>query len=391
MIDKALKEHFLIVKKSSLFKEYYENIDLTSNIPVMEKHILRKILNTQFDIQTESRGVYLVRSGGSSTQPLVFPVDIQENLYQRELLAVELLKSGIISPKTIALNIFSYKDMYRTAGILDDILEKCYATTIAVSSNASFETMYRLGLNFKVSMLMGTPSKLSLFAKYLLDNNLSLEIPELLFAGEYLLDAQIELFKKVFKTQQIHSLYGSAETGIWGWSTHSENLTSYETLDDVIVEIENPDKDGNGLIVVTNLFRKRFPLFRYAMGDIGKLEYHNEKQVLILKSRETKSFSVDANSYFLNDFDWLLELVNRFQIQLSLLSPVKTEIKFLLVKNDFQEKDTKVLLFKITEKISAILSLNSTFAKLKVEFVSEFDLYSNPTTSKTPSLIDFRK
>ncbi|MFK7946328.1 MAG: hypothetical protein AB8G11_01970 [Saprospiraceae bacterium] len=390
MIDKALKEHFLIVKESSLFKEYYENIDLTSNIPVMEKHILRKILNTQFDIQTESRGVYLVRSGGSSTKPLIFPVDIQENLRQRELLAVELLKSGIISPKTIVLNLFSYKDMYRSAGILDDILEKCYATTIAVSSNTSFETMYRLGLKFKVSMLMGTPSMLSLFAKYLLDNNLSLEIPELLFAGEYLLDAQIELFKNVFKTQQIHSLYGSAETGIWGWSTHSENLTSYETLDDVVVEIENPDKEGNGVIVVTNLFRKRFPLFRYAMGDIGKLEYRNEKQVLILKSREAKSFSVDANSYFLNDFDWLLELVNRFQIQLSLLSPVKTEIKFLLVKNDFQEKDTNVLLFKITEKISTILNLKSTFAKLKVEFVSEFDLYSNPTTSKTPSLIDFR-
>ena len=61
-----------------------------------------KILNTQFDIQAESRGVYLVRSGGSSTQPLGFPVDIQENLYQRELLAVELLKSGIISSPKVS-------------------------------------------------------------------------------------------------------------------------------------------------------------------------------------------------------------------------------------------------------------------------------------------------
>lgn len=390
MIDERLIEHFSLVKNTPLFKDFYKNIDIQDDAPVIEKHILRERLKTKFDIQAEAKGVYLVRSGGSSAKPLIFPVDIQENLHQRELLAAELIKARIFSPKSIVLNIFSYKEMYRSAAILDDLLERCDATTIPVSSHTSYDVMYHLGQHFGVNMIIGTPSMLSLLAKYVLDNNLSLKIDELLFAGEYLLDSQIKLFKKVFETKQIYSLYGSAETGIWGWSSHPNNLVVYETLDDVIIEIEQPDEEGNGLIVVTNLIRKRFPIFRYAMGDIGKLEYRDNKQILILKSREAKSFSIKANSYFLNDFDWLLKSVSRFQIQLSLRSSTQTEVLFLLVKDDFNAKNTDIFLTEMTEKLTYIFGEDALEIKLTLRFISEFDLYSNTTTSKTPNIVDFR-
>lgn len=390
MIDERLIEHFSIVKKSPLFKDFYKNINLQDDAPVLEKHILREILKTKFDIHAEAKGVYLVRSGGSSAKPLIFPVDIQENLHQRKLLAAELLKAGIFSPKSIVLNLFSYKEMYRSAAILDDLLERCEATTIPVSAHTSYNTMYHLGQRFGVNMIIGTPSMLTLLAKYVLDSNLSLKIDNLLFAGEYLLDSQIKLFKTVFETKQIYALYGSAETGIWGWSSHSNDLVVYETLDDVIVEIEQPDSEGNGLIVVTNLIRKRFPIFRYTMGDIGKLEYRKNRQVLILKSREAKSFSIKASSYFLNDFDWLLESVSRFQIQLSLHPSTQTEVLFLLVKDDFNAKNTTTILAKMTEKLTYIFGEDASEITLTLRFVSEFDLYSNTTTSKTPNIVDFR-
>lgn len=356
----------------------------------MEKHTLREILKNNFDLQAESQGVYLVRSGGSSDKPLVFPVDIEENLYQRELLAIELKKYGMFSSKTVGLNLFSYRDMYRTAAIIDDILERCSATTIALGSGSSFELMYNTAIEFGANILMGTPSKLTLFAKYLSENNLNLAVKDLLYAGEYLLPSQVKLFKKVFNTKQIYSLYGSAETGIWGWSTYSENATSFEILEDIIVEIEHPDENGNGLIVVTNLLRKRFPVIRYLMGDIGHLKNEQEKRILTLKSREPKSFSIDANSYFLNDFDILLETIDRFQIQLSSNTPVQTAVNFLLIKADFDEEKANSILDKVRKELSLIFEMNPTFLNLQVELVSASDLYSNPTTSKTPILIDFR-
>lgn len=388
MRNKRLQEHFSIVKESSLFKKHYEKVAINITPSPIEKSTLRNVLEENFNLQKEEKGVYLVRSGGSTDKPLIFPVDIKENLQQRKLLADELLAYGMFSSKTIALNVFSYEGMYRSAAILDDILEKCNATTIAASSKASFEFMHTAAINFKVNFIIGTPSVLTLFANYVLDNNLKIQIENLLFAGEYLLKSQAEIITKAFHTKYIYSLYGSAETGIWGWSTYTENTTSFEVLDDVIIEIENPDEEGNGKVIVTNLLRKRFPVFRYFVGDIGRLEYKKNRQILTLKSREAKSFSIEANSYFLDDFNVLLKSVERFQIQLRLLPNLKTELKFLCIKNT-SDKSTTVLK-TITKQLHHILDMNVTYSILKIEFVPETDLYINTITSKTPIIVDFR-
>lgn len=390
MIDQRLQDYFSVVRESSLFKNYYKNVDEPSTVAVMEKHVLRDVLETEFNLQLENRGVYLVRSGGSTDKPLIFPVDIKENLYQREILAQQLIQYGMFSSKTIALNLFSYCDMYRSAGILDDILERCQATTIPLGSKSSFDFMHTTCLKFKPNMLIGTPSVLTLFAQYLSEQNLSISVDHLMFAGEYVLDSQVKLFQKVFHTQRIYSLYGSAETGIWGWSTYSGPSTSFEILDDIIVEIANPDTAGNGTIIVTNLLRKRFPVFRYTMGDIGRLEYKNNKRILTLKSREPKSFSIEANSYFLNDFDGLLNLIDRFQIQLYNVSAVLTRLKFLIVKADCKKDETHDIEQMVIHALHQTLDLNPSFLQLEVELVSESDLYANPTTSKTPAIVDFR-
>lgn len=380
-----LKQHFTLVKNSYLFKELYKNEEESSVLP-LEKHVLRKILKDNFSLQKESKGVYLVRSGGSSSKPLIFPVDIKENLYQRSLLAKELVKYGMFSSKTIALNLFSYKGMYRTAAILDDILERCDATTISLGASSSFELVYNTAKQFKATILMGTPSKLVLFANYLMENNLELEVNNLMYAGEFLLKSHAELLKKVFRAQKIYSLYGSAETGIWGWSTYSETTTSFEILDDIVVEIEKPDEEGSGTLVVTNLLRKRFPVFRYLMGDIGKLIDKEGKRILVLKSRESKSFSIDSEAYFLNDFDWLYEEINRYQIQLRNPSEVAIEIEFLLVEAPGKMIDKN----QIRKKLQAIFQIYTPNITLIINAVKESDLYVNNTTSKTPLIVDFR-
>jgi phenylacetate-CoA ligase len=331
-----------------------------------------------------------VRSGGSSTKPLIFPVDIQENLYQRKLLAIELVKYGMFSSTTIAINLFSYKGMYRTAAIVDDVLEKCNATTISLGASSSFELAYNSAIQFKGNMLMGTPSKLTLFANYIIDNNLILKVDNLMYAGEFLLASQVKLLKKAFNIKKIYSLYGSAETGIWGWSTYSEKETSFGVLDDIIIEIDKKNEKGDGAIVVTNLLRKRFPVFRYLMGDVGCLNYVNNKRVLTLKSRESKSFSVDSESYFLDDFDWLYKIVDRFQIQISLISPVETDITFLLIKENQPINEENKKLNKIRNELIQIFDVNAEIITLSLNFVEESALYMNNTTSKTPTFVDFR-
>lgn len=390
MNSAGLKEHFQQVKTSALWKDYYENMEDFSMAPVLDKQVLRETLLAKFRLQEEASGVYLVRSGGSTQKPLVFPVDIQENLAQRQLLANELVANGVFSSRTIALNVFSYGEMYRTASIMDDILDRCSATTLALSASATYEAMAAACAEFLPNTIMGTPSKLVLFAKFLQKEGISYSFGSVLFAGEFLLPSQQEILSEVFQPKTIYSMYGSTETGIWAWAQYSQNPRAFYFLKEVVIEIFNPDSEGYGEIVVTNLIRKRFPLFRYRMGDIGKLTEKNGREVLLLKEREQKSFSLHESAYFLHDFEPLLQHVDRFQIQLSMKTDLLTELRFLLVKSQVSLAEKVKLIQELKQGIDHIIEWDPRFTAIDVEVVTEEALYINPTTSKTPFIIDFR-
>lgn len=386
----ALKEHFQHVRTSAWWRDFYQDTEDFSLAPVLDKQTLQETLASKFKLQEEENGVYLVRSGGSTQKPLVFPVDIRENLAQRQLLANELVANGVFSSRTVALNVFSYGDMYRTASILDDILDRCSATTLPLSANATYEAMADASIHFRPDMLMGTPSKLVLFAKFLQKEGISCSFDNILFGGEFLLPSQQEILSEVFQPKAVYSMYGSTETGIWGWAHYSRNPRAFHFLKDVVIEIFNPDSEGYGEMVVTNLIRKRFPLFRYRMGDIGKLIEENGRQVLLLKEREQKSFSLHESAYFLHDFEPLLKGVDGFQIQLSLKTDLLTELRFLLVKSQISPPEKEQMIRNIAQGIEGIIESDPKFIDIEVEVVTEEALYINPVTSKTPLIIDFR-
>lgn len=386
MINPLLNQYYQIVRQSELFSPYYFDHEDYQNAPLVGKKELIYLLNDNFDLHSQKQGVYLVRSGGSTQKPLVFPVDIAENLEQRAALASALKQAGVFTPKTIALNMFGYMDMYRTAAIMDDLLERCSATTLVASAGLPYEDAYQMALNFKPNLLLATPSKLFLFAQYLKKHQLSLFISNLLFGGEFLPPSHIKLFEDVFGTRQIYSLYGSAETGIWAWCDYSRSPSLFRVIDGLVVEPNDPDADGYGSLLVSNLFRKRFPIFRYNTGDIGKWVEVDGQIYLELKGRSSNSFMFNECNYELDDFNAVLKDVERFQIQ---ITPHEghTSIKFMLVADVANNDKTAYIELKVKE-------INKVFGyKVKnLEVLAGIDLnfYTNATTSKTPIIIDHR-
>ncbi|TWI95951.1 phenylacetate-CoA ligase [Mucilaginibacter frigoritolerans] len=388
MNDQHLSDYYAIARASSLFNSFYADYPDYYDAPILDKKVLIKLLDAHFDLQNEARGVYLVRSGGSTQKPLVFPVDIEENLEQRKVLARALTNDHIFSPNTIALNMFGYMDMYRTAAILDDILEKCQATTLAVSANVKYEDAYDTALHFKPNFIFGTPSKLFLFAQHLKKNGQKLLIKNLLFAGEFLLPSYIQVFKEYLGTTNIYSIYGSAETGIWAWSDYSNNPSLFKVIDGLLTEIINPDADGYGNILVTNLFRKRFPVFRYSLGDVGRLITINGINYLELKTREKGSFTLYESNYSLDDFKDVLEDADNFQIQLLTNSDLHVEVKFMLLK-DLPEPEIKQFEVAKLKQVQDVLGYK--LRHLHVLAGKELDFYTDRVTCKTPLIADFRR
>lgn len=386
---KSVQEYFEHVRSSGLYGDFYSGITDYGDAPILEKEKLQSILLSNFDLHAEARGVYLVRSGGSTQKPLIFPVDIEENLEQRRRLANELLAAKILSPKTIAMNLFSYGLIYRTAAIMDDILEKSEATTLPLSAEAKNADVHESILHLKPNMIMGSPSRLILFANYLREQSLRVDVPAVLFGGEYLFPSAVPLFNEYFGTKQIFALFGSAESGIWAWSDYSREPSMYRVLNDIHVEIADPDPEGFGRVIITNLMRKRFPVFRYEIGDIGKLIRVDEKQFLQLKSRVQNSFSIDSTKFYVEDFGSLTADADSFQLQLSSDAEGRQILTLLLVKN-MQMQEQEMYASKKQNELNSIMHFSKDSVELQLRLVAPDELYRNKVTSKTPQLVDFR-
>jgi phenylacetate-CoA ligase len=386
MINSLLKQYYQNVRQSDLFRSYYLDYEDYQNAPIVGKKELIKLLNDHFDLHNQEHGVYLVRSGGSTHKPLVFPVDIAENLEQRAALAMALQQAKVFTPKTIALNMFGYMDMYRTAAIVDDLLERCNATTLVASASLPYEDAYQMALNFKPDLLLGTPSKLFLFAQYLKKHQLRLSINNLLFGGEFLPPSHVKLFEDIFGTRQIYSLYGSAETGIWAWCDYSRSPSLFSVIDGLVVEPSSPDAGGYGSLLVSNLFRKRFPIFRYNTGDIGKWVDVGGQLYLELKGRSSNSFMFNECNYELDDFNGVFADVEQFQIQI-VPHEGHTAITFMLV-TDLANADKGVYVEQKLQQLYDIFGYK--VKKLEVLAGNDLNLYTNAITGKTPVIVDHR-
>lgn len=390
-MDRSIwQRYFNHCKAHPFYQGLYEGITDYRDAPVLPKNTLMDVLQTRFRVRDEAQGVYLVRSGGSTQRPLVFPVDIRENLAQRQVIAQALLRENILTPRTVALNLFTYGLMYRTASILDDIFERCGATTLPISAEASNADVAAAITHFEPDMVFGSPSRLALFAQHAKDHGLRVRLPDMLFAGEFLLPSYARLFAEVFRTQHIHALYGSAETGIWAWCRYSEKPGLYKVIDGVGVEIWDADADGFGNIVVTNFLRQRFPLFRYGLGDIGRWTEHDGQRYLELRSRNEQSFFLDSSNLYTDDFHEITAGADTYQIQLSSGENVRNVLRLLLV-HPMPEAHKESFLKEKNRQLRTVLHLNRQLVDAHVELAGVHELHMNRVTSKIPRVVDFRK
>lgn len=389
-----LREAFDHARRHPLLRERYAAACGIHDAPALDKRDLLEALQDFRPGDGEGGlspgGLYLVRSGGSTRAPLVFPVDIRENHRQREALAAALRQAGMFDARTVALNVFGYADLYRSAAIMDDLLERCDATSLPMSAHARDEDLVATADRFAPTHLLGTPSRLSLLARHLRDNGRTLDIPHLLYAGEFLRTSQLEAMREAFGTRRVWSLYGAAETGIWGWCDVDAHPGVFGVLPGVIVEILDPDADGCGDIAVTNTFRHRFPLFRYRLGDVGRRVWIDGVEHLELRARAARSFQFGELKHDLDDIADFAAGAERHQLWLDNGEDGRERVRLRLVM-----PAGEVLADDALEQRSlglrALLQCSVRVADVRVACVAPDALHIDPATSKMPALVDLRR
>lgn len=375
---------FEAARAHPFYRDVYRDCSGIDDAPAIDKRDLLPVLQA-FSLRDEPRGVYLVRSGGSTQAPLIFPVDIAENHAQRAALAERLRAAGVFGPGTIALNVFGYSDLYRTAAIFDDLLERCDATSLPLSAHAQYADMLAAARRFAPTHVLGTPSKLALLAHHLAEHGVALDIPQLLYGGEVLRAGTLALLRDMLGTRQAWSLYGSAESGIWAWCDATRRPGLFETLPGIVVEVLDPDADGDGTLAISNGYRRRFPLFRYRPGDVGRQVEIDGVRYLQLRGRDARSFHFDELAYDLDTVAALLEGTDAWQLQLRTDDGGRDCVTVLLTDGD------EALCTRVAARLERLFRRSADAGAVAARIVPLATLHLDPATAKTPAIVDLRR
>jgi phenylacetate-CoA ligase len=360
--------------------------------PVLKKEDLYSRLASARAGGLDRGALYYSRSGGTTTgRPLFFPAGIEENHAQRRKIARHLGASGVLSRASTAVNVCPIVRMYRTMEIFTEIGELCGATMLPMAAIAEDEEVAEIAIQFGANTLIGMPSRLVAFARFLHEKEIALRIDTILFGGEFLPPGKRRLLSSVLGAKRFSALYGSAELGIVAWQSDLSEAPIYRFPRDILhVEIVSPDADGYGAIVATNLLRERFPIIRYDTGDVGRIvESHGDAVTIELQGRQSDSFLIGENDYTVGDFAAVLADVAEFQIQIHFdEARFRDVIRFCLVPGELPVPEEKRV--EVERTIREILQGHESVYWAEVALVGPESLVRAAGTSKTPAIVDSR-
>ena len=295
--------------------------------------------------------------------------------------------AGVFTPTTIAVNLFNYKHLYRSASIFDDFLERCDATSIGLGAITPDEFVVNFCHRLHPDTVVGTPSRLYQLAAHVSEAGVDLRLPRAVFGGEVMSAEYLTELRAALGLERLFGVYASVENGSWGYCDHDRDGPLYRVVEEIVhVEIEDPDEHGVGNLVVTNTMKRRFPVLRYRNGDRGRLVERDGHRYVDLAGRGAYTFRVNHRAMTEADFAPVVGGATNYQIQLSLTAERRTRVDVLVVPASAPtagELDAK--------RRSLATVLNGVDVDRDVRFVTPRELQTSPTTNKTPAVVDTRQ
>ena len=382
-----VEEHFLAVKDNPFLRGYADKYNSYRDLPVLDKEQLRKLIDHNFKIEEESRGVHLLRTGGTTGESLIIPIDPNENTYQRQLIVNALKREGLIEPTDICINLFNYKHLYRSASLTDHIIERAGATSVGLGAVTPDEYVMNFSRLLKANTIVGTPTRVLQLANYLKEVGQKFKFRKMIFAGEVLPEYFLRIIREQMGVEKIVGLYGALEIGTFAYCDYTSTPDKYKILDSMVnIDIEQEDKEGYGNMIITNLVKKRFPVIKYRLGNIVRLSEEDGKLCFEIKSRGAFGFRIKQNYVFENDIKPIVKECERYQIILSCNEQKKTRISVLVSGASIDNQK----LHKVENDIREVIAIDPSQYDLDVIKAIDKDYVINTVSMKSPVFVDER-
>ena len=330
-------------------------------------------------------------TGGSSGEPLVFCQSRHSNIFSAALYLRGLKWCGMKQGYPHVKLWGAHTDVQKTTTALKSRMwNYLYNMRTIDAFNAGytlFEKEYYNLLNKPPFMLESYSNILYEFARYLKENGKErLLIPAVISSAGVLYDFQREVIQETI-SKNVFNRYGSREFGnIAQECDHHTGM--HINMERFVVEIDTPDNNGTGDILVTDLENIAFPFIRYRIGDTGRISKNlctcGRKSLLfenvigrsldIIKTPSGRMISGEMFPHFFKDFPQIIlgQVVQDKKDHL--------EIR-LKLKRGSSVFDIEPLIKKIKDTIGN---------EMKVSVNTGKDFVSNPTGKYRPVISNIK-
>ena len=373
------------------------------HVPILTRDILRYEFERIRDPNAPLSDLTPISTGGTTGQPVKILLD-RHNDIERMLVnhrMYSLMGRTLGEPTLLIAG--SPIDYQTWTSYRDRLKHILFNDVIRPSFNLNRETIPAiLGelSSGKYRYVIAYASVFDILATYAEQMNQRVSLPAIIPCAELVTDAQRSRWQETLRVQSIFEIYGSREmTSIAGELPDHVGLAVNED----IYCVEITDSAGRrvppgqpGLITITSLMERRFPLIRYQLGDVGiKLPRALESPFPFARLKVTHGRVLDLilcpngkllpGEFFPHLFKEVSTQVARFQVVQT--QPLELVVK-LTAQPGYSEKTTAYLRQKISNQVGHQMTVRFDFVDtIETSASGKF----RPTINRIPNLADLVK
>lgn len=373
MSEAAIIERLLAhARCHPLYESTRSDFASLNDVPVLTKERLTEVVQPLESHPRFAHGTYWTRSGGSSGgAPAYVPVCLEENLESRRILAAHLRAAGVLTPETVALNLYWAGHLYRPCELFTDLCTFAGVTSLPLTPFASTELLLDTVRRFRPTMLLADPTDAVRACRALEALGERVEIPDLLYACSPLYPAAEACLREQMGLRRICSVLGSAETGVWGYRTPDDAPGCFRVAPELAhIEILDADETGVGRLVVTSLMRFRHPILRYDTGDRARLVAPASGEgpaVIEFFGRSPRDFNLSGHLFSLANFTALQARALGMQIVLD--HDRRSNLESLCVRLALRDGDDPAAVRRLYEETIDALPVIEEERMLGIRFI----------------------
>lgn len=341
------------------YRELYQDVKLPllsleeyKQVPVLTQEPL---MNRREEMVTEKpTGAYLFSPGGSSGNIKHVYYSNDEFSKSKEVFGEGFVDVGITEEDVVA-NYLKAGSLWTAFIACNRALEATGCKILSLTANQPEEVTIEYLSQFRPNVILGIPGCLTLLAQAVEEQGADITFEKIYYSGNHLTEKSRQYLQHVFHCDHIRSFgYAAVETGPIGYQCPHCGPYDYHVFEDW----GYVEREDDGSVLVTNLYRTLHPIIRYRLGDLVDIVKEpcpcgKSSQKIRLYSRNDSILRLSTTDLYLWDIEQVMEANSKmspfYQLEVSVREDLYLDIAIQMEAKEHLEATQELALTLLKE------------------------------------------